>query len=75
MAKKNIAEMEPEEVVQPQMLLSLDSFIDESPKTKSVVAKASFKFWVHKVNKVDVLEKKSSTEWEELLNKFLKEKV
>ena len=75
MAKKRIEETSTDESVQPQMLLSLDSFIDASPKTKSVTTKSAFKFWVHKVKKVDVLEKKSSSEWDELLDTFLKEKV
>ena len=77
MAKKRFdeAETETDEVVQPQLLLSLDSFVDESPKTKSVTAKHSFVFWVRSIKKVDVLEKKSSSEWNGLLNTFLNEKV
>ena len=55
--------------------MSLDIFISTCPKTERVVTGKPFKFWVEKIKKIDVLEKKLFSDWEKILNTFLNTKT
>ena len=54
---------------------TLHGFIESNVKARNYVTGKAFAFWIEKIQKIDPLGRKSVSEWEALLENFLKEKT
>ena len=79
MAKKKVEETKEKEakkeVKDTIRKISLESFLEESPKTKSSISGHAFKVWFVHVKKNSPFSRMTVEEWEKTLNKFLNEEV